>query len=284
MNRKYVMGLLLAAAVGGLAAFFLLRGAAHQDQADSAGTTSPGGRLPGGAMAVKNHPSPEGVRRSGDIRAALARFADAKIPLDERRKEIAELARKADARSLELLMALGDELTYLNRTAVEELGSAQAASAEQKAKVAAYLEAKLAADDALLICAAVRALGRLEGEAAVPELLAVIQANHERPDGHQEMVCSAAVEMLRDIGSLQGVAGLIAELARSGEKGWSLEYGSKLLAALLRADTPEGRAAALAYAARLAAQLPKDAMARKYYEAKISEARAAAEGRTSAGM
>jgi len=53
-----------------------------------------------------------------------------------------------------------------------------------------------------------------------------------------------------------------------------------LLAAMAHADTPEGRAAALAYAERLAARLPKDPMARKYYETKISEARAVAEGRS----
>ncbi|HOX07163.1 MAG TPA: hypothetical protein PK280_12235, partial [Planctomycetota bacterium] len=176
------------------------------------------------------------------------------------------------------------EKTYLNRAAVEALGSAGAVAPEQRARVIAYLQARLADDDAMIVCAAVRSLGSLQGAAAVPALAAVIRDNRQRPDGHGEMVCTAAVNALGQTGSAQAGPALAAELGRSEDKGWSLEYGSRVLAALVRTNAPEGPAAALAYAERLSARLTGNGMARKHLEARIAEARAAAAGRGFEGM
>ncbi|MHC4862333.1 MAG: HEAT repeat domain-containing protein [Planctomycetota bacterium] len=198
-------------------------------------------------------------------------FQDPGRPLAERRERIGELARRGDPDSVRVLMEIGDAKTYVNRYAVEALG--QVADPMLRDEIVPYLKKKLGDGDALVLCAAVRALGALAREDAVSPIVAAMGANRERHDGHEEMVCTAAVRTLGEIGSSGAVPALAGDLARVPEGVWGLEYGSEVVAALGKIDDPEGLAAVASYADRLEANLPEDSMPRKYYETKIDEAR-----------
>ena len=203
---------------------------------------------------------------------AVQRFRNTKIPIKQRINDINRLGRIGDKRSTQILMALGDAEIYVNRYAVEALGQARGLDVRH------YLETKLTDPDALILCAAVRSLGKVAGEKAIPELANVLKQNHERADGHDEMVCTAVVKTFEHIGSVRAVPVLSKELARSEKKGWSMEYGSAIIAALKNGDSPDGRKAMADYAARLSARIPDDPMARKYFETKIAETKAASSG------
>jgi HEAT repeat protein len=207
------------------------------------------------------------------ISGFLARFKDARISVNERMTEITALGIRGDEQSIEILIALGDEKTYLNFAAVRALGICKGEV------VAEYLLEKLSDPDSRVLCEAVRSYAKVRGEEAVADIVDVIRNNHERSDGFEKEVCTMAVNMLGEIASEEAVPALISELERSEEKGWNLEYGSAVIAALARIDTPDARNAISEYADRLAARVPEDPLARKYYEDKIKEARTAAEGR-----
>jgi hypothetical protein len=278
-RTAYLILLVLAVAAGGLGVYLLAGGPPD----------GPGGRRPpGGSSGREPGPAdrpaggPGGLSGTSgalppEIRAAVDRFKDVSIPVAQRQKELGDLARKADDQSVKTLMALGDEPTYLNWAAVEALGSL-AAEARWPA-VLEYLRGKCADPDARVLCAALRSLARQAREEAVPDIAAAMERNRIRPDGHEQMVLNAAVEALSSTGSPRIAPHLLAELGRSEEKGWSPEYGSLLVAALRPYGTDEVRAAIRAYADRLAARVPKDAMAGEYLRKKIAEARAAADGR-----
>jgi hypothetical protein len=204
------------------------------------------------------------------IEAAIARVKDTAIPVEEREKELTEIGRRKDAEALDVLRAIGDERVYLNYAAVEAVGHFSGTPLQTAA--GAYLKGKLANPDSQVLCAAIRAYARLLGEEAVPGLAEVLKNNRERPDGHEEIVCTAAVNALRDVCSPAAVPALLVELERSEEKAWSLEYGSQLLEALQKIGTPNGKAGAAAYAQRLSARIPDDPLAKAYFEKKIAEA------------
>jgi hypothetical protein len=197
-------------------------------------------------------------------------FKDTTVPMEERRRSLELLVQQDDEDSTKVLMALGDERIYLNRVAVEALGALP--SDRHRQVVVEYLKGKLSDPDARVLCAALRSLVLQSGEAAIPAIAGVMERNRVRADGHQEFVLTAAVEALNLLHSAQTVPALAAELGRSEEKGWSMEYGSKLIAALGQMGTPEGRQASAAYAGRLAAKMPSDPLASAYFEKKIAEA------------
>ena len=204
----------------------------------------------------------------------IERIKDAAVPLEERRKRIAALGREGSAGSIRTLKALGNEKTYLNWAAIEALG--RTPRGPSTPDVAEYLESKLFDSDPRVVGAAMVGLARLAGEGAIPAIADAMKRNQVRPDGFQEVVLSMGVAALETIGSPKGVPVLTAELARSEEKGWTLEYGSRVVTAIGRLGTTEGSDAAEAYARRLAARVPTDPLAAGYFTKKIDEARAAA--------
>jgi HEAT repeat protein len=208
----------------------------------------------------------------------VKRLGSAKVPLRRRRAEIEELAARGDEDAARVLMAAGSARIYVNRYAVESLGNLKTRDPRLREAARDYLRGRLTCADAVVVCAAVRALGRLGGEAAVPELIEIIGKNRERPDGHHDMVWTSVVEALGRIGSARAVPALAAELRRPAGNGWTLEYASSVLAALDRIGTPQARAAAGAYADRLEKSMPAEPMARTYYQRKIAEARGVAAG------
>jgi hypothetical protein len=201
---------------------------------------------------------------------STARFSDTSRPIAERQQELADLATRGDEAATDLLMAVGDERIYLNRVAIEALGRVSKRS--RRAAVNDYLTRKLSDPDARVICAAARSLAQQAGAAAVPAIALVIQSNRMRADYHEEIVLSAAVEALDLIRSPDAVPVLAAELARASEMGFSLEYGSRLVAALQHIATAESISAISAYASLLIANAPADPMAHAYYQTKIDEA------------
>ena len=207
-----------------------------------------------------------------DLKGQLSVFSDADISIEERRREIARIAASSDPSSIDLLEALGSAQVYLSFDAVEALGSARAAT-QARPEVAEYLRAKLDSADAVMACAAVRGLSRLEGADAVPSLIKLLEGRRE---GYEEIVEAAVVDALGDIGSPQAVAALVAQLARSEEPGFNLEQGSRIVRALGRINADGTATAAGAYAERLAARVPEDPLAKPYMESKLTEAQALA--------
>lgn len=201
-------------------------------------------------------------------------FKNPSIPIKTRQAEIQNLAARADAGAQQELMAIGNAEIYLNREAVEALGAF--AQSPQKQAVAAYLREKMGSKDCLMASAAARGYARLMGADGVGNLAEALKNNRERLDGHQQLVQTSIVVALGEQGSVAAVEPLKAELGRSEESDWRLDYGSAVVKALRRSGTEEARRAMLAYADRLAARIPSDPMAKEYFEAKISEARAAA--------
>jgi hypothetical protein len=208
-----------------------------------------------------------------DLSGQLSLFSDADISIEERRREIARIAASSDPSSIDLLEALGSAQVYLSFEAVEALGSARAATQARRPEVAEYLRAKLDSADAVMACAAVRGLSRLEGADAVPSLIKLLEGRRE---GYEEMVEAAVVDALGDIGSPQAVATLVGQLARSEEPGFNLEQGSRIVRALGRINADGTASAAGAYAERLAARVPEDPLAKPYMESKLTEAQALA--------
>jgi len=208
----------------------------------------------------------------------LARLGDAKVPLEERKAEIERLVARGDEDAARTLMAAGSAEIYVNRMAVEGLGALRTDRRRLREAVRDYLTGRLRCSDAVVVCAAVRALARQGGEEVLAELSRAIRENHVRPDGHQDMVCTSVVEALGGIATPKAVPVLAAELRRPEGNGWSLEYASSVIAALGKIGTPEARAAAGAYAERLEKSIPADPMARSYYARKIAEARRVAAG------
>ena len=208
----------------------------------------------------------------GDIRTELARLGDTTRPLKQRRRDISILAKRGDAHSVEILMALGDEKTYLNWAAVEALGNCL------KPEVTEYLKGKLTSDETRVLSSAIRSYARHRGEGAVPELTELLKKNRTRPDGYEMEIQSEIVKVLAKLNALEAVPALTEELGRYEEQGWNLEYGSIVVAALGRIGTPKAHAAITAYAGGLDGMKPEDQLAKKYYEDKIAEAQAAIKG------
>jgi hypothetical protein len=205
---------------------------------------------------------------------AVAHAKQTKIPLQQRRDEIAALKNQADDESADALMMIGDGNAYLQEEAIQALGDlSDNATPQTKQKAAVYLKKKLTSADAGIVAAASRSVIKLEGESTFEDLGKVLRENRRRPDGHELMIQAAVVEALGASGSHQAVPLLAAELAQVDEPGWELEYGSMVIQALRQIGGAEARAAALEYANKLAARSSKDALEQEYLVQKISEAR-----------
>jgi HEAT repeat protein len=209
-----------------------------------------------------------------EVQATARSFRDPSRPVATRAGGLRALAAAGDPDSIEVLKALGDERCYLSWVAVEALGAVDRPSARRQ--ILAYLAGKMTDDDPRVAEAAIRAYGRLAGEAAVGTIAAAVRANRGRPDGYRDLVNAAAARTLGALGSQAAVPILAEELARARVGAWDYEYGSKLVAALALIEHASAKRAIQAYAAWIGANLPQDPMARRYVTEKIDEARRAA--------
>jgi hypothetical protein len=205
------------------------------------------------------------------VALAAARFADARVPVEERRAGLDRLGRAGDERSARVLMQVAAQRTYLNWAAVAALGRCRGPEVE------AFLAGKLEDADARVVTHAIESYTAVAGGRAAPALVAVLENNRARADGFEQGVQTAAVKALGGLRATAAVPVLGNELARVAETGRHLEYGSALVEALAKIADRRARPAVEGYAVRLAARLPGDASARQYVEGKIAEARRALE-------
>lgn len=217
---------------------------------------------------------PQDTPMSAVARMVLQQVTDVSRPLEERQKILEQLGKKGDAASFEILKAIGDARVYLNYVAVESLSDF--AKSPLRNEAAAYAREHLTHEDSQIASAAARAWARLAGDNAVAALGEALKANHERPDGHQIMVCTAIVQALKNSGLRDAVGVLVSELQRVDEINWDPEYGSEIIAGLKAIRTPEGISGAETYAAQLEKRIPDDPMVRDYLTKKATEARAIA--------
>jgi hypothetical protein len=206
---------------------------------------------------------PEG---SGDD--VVARLKDPGRPLQGRLEEIRNLGKRGDSHAVAVLMTLGKQRTYVRTAAVEALGGIHTP------EVGDYLRKALFDPDSRMVCAALRTLARQADPATIPDIAQAMERNRTRPDGHEALVLTAAVQALAQIGPDKAMTILTSELGRAEEKGWDLDYGSQVVDALRHSAAAQ--TALLAYADQLTVRMPAGGEPRGYFQKKINEARAAA--------
>lgn len=239
----------------------------------------PGSRpepAPRGPAAAK--PPAEPAAESGLTAAGIvARIRTADLTNKKLASTLRGLAAKDDEASLQAVMLLARE-PGLEVLALEALGGVRAPAA--KVRAAEFLKGRFGSPRPEAAGAAAMSYARLEGEAAVPELVGYIRLRWQMRDGYELQAASAGARALGEIQAPAAVAALAAELARVSEPGWLPDYGSAVVAALARSREPAARAALLTYAEALQARLPgpDNPPGRSYYQEKIAEARAAALG------
>jgi HEAT repeat protein len=246
--------------------------------APSALTTKNGPAAGGTRSAAARPPAPpialaaaaDDVPAAADDAALIGRFRDPAIPLARRIEEIRALGRSGTPEAERKLMRLGDAFIHVSRHAVEALGD----FADEAART--YLAGRLCDPDADLAGAACRALGKSAGAEAVAPLAEALRLNRERPDGLQDTVCREIVKTLGLITEPASMAVLAAELERSEETWWTLDYGSEVVRALANCGGAAAREPLRAYAGRLEARLPDDLAQRVCIAEMIREARRAA--------
>lgn len=199
---------------------------------------------------------------------SVTRFADASIPMEKRVAELEQLGKDGSASAVQKLMSLGDTDTYMNYKAVESLGNVKTP------EVATYLAGKTADKDPRMVSCAVQSLVRVQGAEAVTALAEVVAANRQRPDGYQDMVCSAGVKALGETASPKALPVLAEELEKTAGKTLSHDYGSQVVAAMKTIPDTGGVPALEDYAARLRQQkaaMRDNPMGQRYLEGKIKE-------------
>ncbi len=97
-----------------------------------------------------------------------------------------------------------------------------------------HLLDRINGEDVRLKCHAIKIYGQINPEKAVPELESVIRSNWGRPDGYGELICEAAVEGLARAGTADARALLMSQLERVSEPDWLPDYGSVVVAALVK--------------------------------------------------
>jgi len=213
------------------------------------------------------------VERQRILRRA-ARFRDTSIPLGQREAEIRALAKRGDDDAVRVLIALAEQPVYLNRAAVEVLGTIR------KPEVAAYLKSKLMdvnTHDVTLLCECIRSAGKVLGDQAVAEIAAAMKAVRKREDGHAGAISDVCIQTLGDVGRPEAVAPLKDELDHMcAQERLDLAHGAEIVKAYTAIG--DGRAAAILirYADFLQKCMPQQPMPRRYYEERIREARTAA--------
>jgi len=143
-----------------------------------------------------------------------------------------KLMAEAGEFTLRVLMALSDREGRIRTYATEGLGWAR--DPDALPEVAALLEKKFGDRNVETVCAALKSYARIRKDEAVPKLTMYIAANYHRPDGHGERVCTAAVQGMGELGTRPSHDALLGQLARVDEPTWLMDYGSSVVAALVR--------------------------------------------------
>ncbi len=202
------------------------------------------------------------------MRAELERLESPAVPIKDRLRALEDLGRSGDARSVAILQALAGKETYLNYAAVEALRHARGPEA------AAFVGEKLAHADSRVIVAAVRSLAAMEGGGSLPRIVATLEANRARPDGHHDVIRTACVETLGALRASAALPALRTELTRAvAELGY--EYASSVVGAMVAINDPAAAPALQDHLTRLRAEhaaMTDNPQGQRYLEEKIREA------------
>jgi len=202
---------------------------------------------------------------------AVARFADVQIPLEKREAEISALAARGDAEAIRILTTLASQDVYLNRAAVEALGTIRDPA------VATFLRSKLGdvnTHDVTLLCECIRSAGKVLGDEAVVAIGDVMRAARNRDDGHAVAVRAACIRTMGELRRVEAVPLLQDELDHlCAQKRLDLAHGSEIVKAYSLIGDARAVNSLNQYADFLDQNKPSQPEPRAYFEEKIKEAR-----------
>lgn len=231
-----------------------------------------------GSVVANDSPRPTPVPADSaptvDPAAVAATVADNAKPYPERLALVEALARQADPQAIKALAAVAGGRNQLRQQAIAALGATGLPGA-------APIAARYTADgDPQVAAAAVDALAKTQGEAAVPGIAEALIANRERVDGQQDLICGACIQVLTRIGSPSALPALARELAEVAGIRQNHDYGAAVVRAILACRNRAGAVALRTYAERLRRErdaMVDNPMGRRYLDGKITEAEAAAQ-------
>jgi HEAT repeat protein len=154
----------------------------------------------------------------------------------------------------------------LKETAVRALGRTQSA------KAAEYVASVLSDEDPVVMCAAIGAWAAMKGEAAIPDVAAILENNRNRSDGWQSEVGLACVMALGEIRSAEALPVLETEMQCVSQEKMMLGYDGALIEAV--ADIGDSRGAVMLeeYADELRGKLAGDPLIRRGQSMLVAEA------------
>lgn len=208
------------------------------------------------------------------IEAEVRRFNEVPLPIEERVRQMEDLARKGDVFSVEVLFALANSSNSsgLNLAALSSLGLVQ--NPETANRVNEFLKRKIKDEVLENRAIALRGYIKLGGEKVLPDVMALLIEMRKDPLGEEtRQLRSAAIESLTSLGSDGASKILSSELAWIGEKPdeRNLEYGSLLVDSLCKLSPPNYVKDISQYLTSLEANIPQNSYEKESFEQKLKE-------------
>ena len=187
-------------------------------------------------------------------------------PMQVRCREVEAWAVSESEAGVEKVIAAAQADPELKETAVRALGRTQSA------KAAEYVASVLSDEDPAMVCAAIGAWAAMKGEAAIPDVAAILENNRNRSDGWQSDVALACVMALGEIRSAEALPVLEKEMQGVSQQETNLGYGTALIEAV--ADIGDSRGAVMLeeYAEELRGKLAGDPLIRRGQILLVAEA------------
>ena len=187
-------------------------------------------------------------------------------PMQVRCREVEAWAVSESEAGVEKAIAAAQADPELKETAVRALGRTQSA------KAAEYVASVLSDEDPAVMCAAIGAWAAMKGEAAIPDVAAILENNRNRSDGWQSDVALACVMALGEIRSAEALPVLEKEMQGVSQQETNLGYGTALIEAV--ADIGDSRGAVMLeeYAEDLRGKLAGDPLIRRGQILLVAEA------------
>jgi hypothetical protein len=208
------------------------------------------------------------------LEAEVRKFNEVPLPIEERVRQMEELARKGDVFSVEVLFALVNtpNSSGLNLAALSSLGLVQ--NPDTANRVVEFLKRRIKDETWENRAVALKGYVRLAGDKALPVLGDLLKEIRKEPLAEQtRQLRSAAVESLALLGTEGAAKLLVSELAWVGEKPdeRNLEYGAQIIDSLTRLAPPDYLKDVSHYAAALEANIPENSYEKESFERKIKE-------------
>jgi hypothetical protein len=187
-------------------------------------------------------------------------------PVQIRCREVEAWAASGSETGVEKVIAAAKADPELKETAVRALGRTQSA------KAAEYVASVLSDEDSVVMCAAIGAWAAMKGEAAIPDVAAILENNRNRSDGWRSEVGLACVMAMGEIRSSEALPVLEKEMQWVSQQKSKLGYGAALIEAV--ADIGDSRGAVMLeeYAEELRGKLAGDPLIRRGQMLLVAEA------------